>query len=84
MTGVSKHRLNPISNRVKEFKQNLPRCSKCNQLLTVTCDRSKPSEFVEWLGTEWTKKKPQRMWMFPTAENQSKLCSYCLGLEKES
>lgn len=55
----------------------LPRCKVCGQLLIATSDRSKPSELVEWLGKEWTKTKPQRMWMFPTKIKQSKYCSYC-------
>ena len=66
-----------ISARLEQSIRDLPRCSTCNQLLVATCDRSKPSELVEFKGIEWTKKKPQFMWMFPTADEQSKLCLYC-------
>jgi len=57
----------------------LPRCKNCGQLLILTCDRSKPSELVEWLGTEWTKANPEEMWLFPTASNykQNEYCPYC-------
>lgn len=55
----------------------LPRCSICNQLLLTTCDRSKPSEPVEWMGSLWTKKKPQVINFYPKVEEQSKLCPYC-------
>lgn len=55
----------------------MPNCSNCDQLLLATCNRSKPSELTEFKGTEWTKKKPQFMMLYPTAEEQSKLCSYC-------
>ena len=57
----------------------LPRCRKCFQLLLVTCDRSKPSQFTQFKGKEETKTKPQFMWMFPTTEDdeQSDLCGYC-------
>ncbi|MDO9592990.1 MAG: hypothetical protein Q7I98_07360 [Erysipelotrichaceae bacterium] len=49
-------------------------CKNCGILLIATCDRTKPSELVEWKGQEWTKKKPQFMWMFPTAKKQDDLC----------
>ena len=55
----------------------LPHCSNCNQLLTTTCDRDKPSELTEYKGIEWTEKHPQFMMLYPTAEEQSKLCPYC-------
>lgn len=57
----------------------LPHCSICGQLLIPTCDRNKPPELVEWMGIEWTKANPEKMWMFPTASSheQSKYCPYC-------
>ena len=55
----------------------LPRCSKCGQLLIATYDRSKPSKLVRFKGKDWTKTKPQFMWMFPTDVEQSKFCPYC-------
>lgn len=57
--------------------RNLPRCKECGQALIATCDRSKPSELVEFKGIKWTKGKPQFMMFYPTAEEQSKLCPYC-------
>jgi hypothetical protein len=55
----------------------LPRCRICNHPLIATCDRSKPSQLVHYKGREETKTKPQYMWVFPTAEEQSSLCPYC-------
>ena len=55
----------------------LPKCWKCGQLLLATCDRSKPSKLTEFMGAGWTKTKPQFMWCYPTAKEQSKLCPYC-------
>ena len=53
------------------------RCNNCNQLLIATCDRSKPSKLTKFKGIEWTEKHPQFMMLYPTAEEQSKLCPYC-------
>ena len=57
--------------------RKLSHCSKCNQLLTITCDRSKPSELTEYKGLEWTEKHPQFMMLYPIRKKQSKLCPYC-------
>ncbi|MCK4330912.1 hypothetical protein KAX02_13865 [candidate division WOR-3 bacterium] len=46
----------------------------CDAPLIATCNRSKSSELIEFKGREWTKKKPQKMAMYPTAEEQSDLC----------
>ena len=59
------------------IRYELPHCRICNQLLIATCDRSKPSESVEFKGREWTERKPQFMMLYPTAKEQSKLCPYC-------
>ena len=50
-------------------------CQSCfDSPVIATCDRSKPSELVEFKGQMWTKKNPQKMMLFPTAKTQSKLC----------
>ena len=59
------------------LQHKLLRCKNCGQPLTVTCDRSKPSELVEWKGIHWTKTNPQKMWMFPTTSKQNRYCPYC-------
>lgn len=46
----------------------------CGTPLIATCDRSKSSELTEFRGTEWTKKNPQKIMLYPTAEEQSDLC----------
>lgn len=56
------------------------RCRICCQPLIATCDRSKPSQLDKFKGREETKTKPQFMWMFPTADEQSDLCGYCEGV----
>lgn len=55
----------------------LPRCRVCYQLLLITCDRSMQSKLVEFRGKQWLKTKPQKMMMFPTAEEQSNICPHC-------
>ena len=54
----------------------LPRCRICYQLLIATCDRNLPKS-VEFLGEQWLKTKPQKMMMFPTAEEQPSICNHC-------
>ena len=51
-------------------------CRICGASLISTCDRTKKSELVEYMGQEWNKTKPQFMYMYPTAEKQSDLCFY--------
>ena len=46
----------------------------CGTPLIATCDRLKPSELTEFRGTEWIKKNPQKMMLYPTAEEQENLC----------
>jgi hypothetical protein len=46
----------------------------CGEPLIATCDRSKLSSLIEFRGQEWTKKKLQRMNMYPEAEEQEDLC----------
>ena len=46
----------------------------CGEPLIATCDRSKPSELTEFKGIEYTKKNPQKMMIYPTAEKQDDLC----------
>jgi hypothetical protein len=57
---------------IQKILRKLPRCKKCNQLIFSTCDRGKPPELVKYKGIMAAK-----MWMYPTAEEQSKICSYC-------
>ena len=66
-----------ISTNLERLIMNLPRCSICNQVLIATCDRTKPSQLVEFKGRDGTEAKPQFMWLYPTAKEQSKLCPYC-------
>lgn len=42
------------------------RCRKCFAPIITTCDRSKPSEAVEWLGRQWTVENHQTMMMYPS------------------
>ena len=72
----------PKSLYLEQLIRDLPRCRICNQLLLATCDRTQPSEPVEFLGTSWLKTKPQIMRMYPTAEEQSDLCWYHQKKEK--
>ena len=58
----------------------LPRCRVCYQLLIATCDRNLPSKLVEFEGIQWLKTKPQKIMMFPTAEEQSTICPHCESL----
>lgn len=51
-------------------------CRICGQPLIATCDKTKKSEIVEWMGSEWTKTKPQFINMYPTARRQINLCFY--------
>lgn len=56
------------------FTDGPSREQTCGAPLIATCDRSKSSELTEFRGIEWTKKKPQKMMIFPTAEKQENLC----------
>lgn len=58
------------------FYNLIPRCRICFQPIISACDRLKPAERVEWLGQMWTEAHPQIIMMFPTAEDQPKLCYY--------
>ena len=46
----------------------------CGVPLIATCDRSKSSKPTEFKGIEWTKKNPQKMMMYPEADEQENLC----------
>lgn len=46
----------------------------CGVPLIATCDRLQLSEFNKFKGRDWTKKNPQRMMLYPTAEKQDNLC----------
>jgi len=59
-------------------------CRICFAPIIATCDRSKPSEEVEWLGTSWLKTKPQFIAMFPEAEKQSDLCFYHKNFKQDA
>ena len=48
----------------------------CGALIIASCDKSKPSKLVEWMGTLWTPKYPQKMNLFPTADKQSDFCHF--------
>ena len=56
------------------FTEGPSRGQTCDTPLIATCDTSKPSEPTEFKGQDWTKKKPQMMAMYPTAEEQGDLC----------
>lgn len=49
-------------------------CSECGQLTLISCDKSKKSELVEWMGQDYRKTKPQKMWMYPST---GRVCPYC-------
>ena len=51
-------------------------CRICGDVLLATCDRTQKSELKEYMGQEWLKTKPQLMWMYSTAKEQSDLCFY--------
>ena len=51
-------------------------CRICGDVLLATCDRTQKSKLKEYMGQDWTKTKPQFMWMYPTAKEQSDLCFY--------
>ena len=51
-------------------------CRICGDTLIATCDRTRKSVLTKFMGQEWTKTKPQLMWMYPTAEKQDDLCFY--------
>lgn len=54
---------------------NIRLCRLCFDTPAIaTCDRSKPSELVEFKGQMWTKKNPQKMMLYPTAKTQNNLC----------
>ena len=57
-----------------KFIDGYSRGQICGAPIIATCDRSKPSEPVEFRGTEWTEKTPQTMMMYPTADTQSDFC----------
>ncbi len=57
-------------------------CRLCGDALIATCDRTQKSELVEYAGQEDMKTKPQLMWMYPTAEEQSDLCFYHQQMEQ--
>jgi len=71
-----KQRTSEEQRALEAALQALPRCARCNQMLTSHADRSKPSELVEYMGIHWTPKHPQYMWMYPSAELEL-LCPYC-------
>lgn len=75
----------PRSPYLKHLIQDLPRCRICGQLLILTCNQSKPSELKEFIGTLWTKTKPQFGWFYPSlsVEEQSDLCFYHQTQQKE-
>ena len=56
--------------------ENIRRCVICNQPIIVTCDKTKKSELVRFDGSTGSETKPQFMWMYPTAKEQSNLCFY--------
>lgn len=74
----------PRTPYLEHLLRDLPRCRICNQPLIATCDETKPSKLTEFMGTSWLKTKPQFMWMFPTAKEQSDLCWYCQREEEGS
>ena len=57
-----------------KFTEGSSRGQTCRVPLITTCDRSKPSEPMEFRGIEWNKKHPQKMMMYPTADEQEDLC----------
>ncbi len=54
----------------------VPRCVICGGELVLTCDRTKPSELVEWKGMEWSPQKPEMINFYPTAKEQEMKCHY--------
>ena len=64
----------PCFRASEKVLARLPRCTICGQLIVLTCDRTKPSKLVEWMGMGWLKTKPQMMNMYPTAEKQEMRC----------
>lgn len=51
-------------------------CRVCGAVLTATCNKTQKSKLCEFKGRDWTKTKPQFMWLYPTARKQSNLCFY--------
>ena len=58
-------------------------CRICGDAIIATCDRAQKSVLTEFMGQEWTKTKPQLMWMYPTEEKQSDLCFYHQGRKEK-
>ena len=58
------------------FTSEPARGQKCETPLIAICDRSKPSQPVEFRGQKWTKKHPQIISMYPEAEEQNNLCFF--------
>lgn len=71
--GKPKQNVTPCFRASEKTLAKLPCCRVCGQVIIQTCDRSKPSELVPWMGQYWTKEKPQ-MNMYPTAKKQEMLC----------
>jgi len=55
------------SAKAAEFKRNLPRCSRCGQLVGSIVNKN-----------NWTKTHLQKKWMFPQGRFPD-LCAYCEG-----